>query len=110
SPFGLGQSLVNIPFYLAGVAGREMLGIRVGKPDTVPKAAVALGQTFVAAVVVWLTFRLALAVTGHVAAACGAALALAFGSVLWPYAGFGFNQPLACATLLASVTEAYVGV
>jgi hypothetical protein len=110
SPFGIGQSMYNIPFYLAGRALGDVSPVQIGKRNTLSKAAVALGQTLVAALVVWLTFRFAVAVTGNVAAATMAALTLAFASVLWPYAKFGFNQPLACATLLAAVTDAYVGV
>jgi hypothetical protein len=110
SPFGIGQSLFNIPFYAAGALARDVTGVRIGKPDTVPKAFVALGQAFVAAALVWLTFRLALAITGDVMSSALGALTLAFGSVLWPYARFGFNQPLACATLVAAVREAYLGV
>lgn len=110
SPFGIGQSLYNIPFYLAGRAAIAATGLRAGRSDSVLKAAVAMGQTLVAAAIVWQTFRLALVVTGDVISATLAALTLAFASVLWPYARFGFNQPLACATLLAAVSHAYFSV
>lgn len=106
SPFGIGQSIYNIPFYLVGQAAVRLGGLRLGKPDSVPKAAVALGQVLVAAAIVWQTYRLSWLVTGDVGAASGAALVLAFGSLLWPYSKFGFNQPLACATLLLAVTSA----
>jgi hypothetical protein len=110
SPFGIAQSLYNIPFYLAAKLFAASTGFRIGKADSVPKAFVALGQTVIGAVIVWQTFRLSVLVTGNVLAATLAALTLAFGSILWPYARFGFNQPLACATLLESVIAALNGI
>lgn len=110
SPFGIGQSLYNVPFYLAGRATTALTGLRAGRSDSLVKAAVAMGQTLVAATIVWQTFALAVMVTGRVSSSAMAALTLAFASVLWPYARFGFNQPLACATLLAAIGYAYCGV
>src|SRR5262245_19044621 len=105
SPFGIVQSIFNVPFYVAGRAA-VAVGLRVGKPDTIPKAAVAMSQTLVAAMVAVGTFRLALLVTGDAAAAGWAALTLAFGSLLSPYARFGFNQPLACLALVMAANGA----
>jgi hypothetical protein len=102
APFGLGQSLYNVPFYLAARALVTVTGIRLGKPDTVPKAIVALGTTVVVAGIVVELFRLSITLTGSLSASLGAALAMAFGSVLWPYARFGFNQPLAALALLCA--------
>lgn len=110
SPFGIGQSLYNAPFYLAGRAALATTDLRAGRSDSLLKAAVAMGQTLVAAAIVWQTFRLAVVITGDLVSATLAALTLAFASVLWPYARFGFNQPLACATLLAAVSHAYFSV
>ena len=108
APFGIGQSLYNIPFYLAGAAVTSA-GLRVGKPDSVSKAAVALGATLLVAAIVWQFFYFALAVTGHAVAAALASVTLGLGSVLWPYSGFGFNQPLACFALLAAAYHALLG-
>ena len=47
SPFGVAQSLYNIPFYLAAKLFVGLTGVRIGKPDSVPKAFVALGQTLI---------------------------------------------------------------
>ena len=110
SPFGIAQSIYNIPFYLAAKLLVGATGFRVGKSDSVPKAFVALGQTLLGAAIVWQTFHLSVLITGNVLASALASLTLAFGSILWPYARFGFNQPLACATLLASVIAALRGI
>jgi len=110
SPFGLGQSIYNVPFYLAAKFALRAPGMHLGKPDTLPKAFVALGQTLISSAIVFEIFRLSLLVTGDVAASALAAVTLAFGSVLWPYSKFGFNQPLACLTLLSAVRCAFVGV
>ncbi len=103
SPFGIGQSLYNIPFYLSARAIDRVTGIRIGKSDSLDKAIVALGETVLGAAIVWQFFHLALALTGDLLASMVAALTLAFATVLWPYARFGFNQPLACFTLLSAV-------
>ena len=109
SPFGIGQSLYNIPFYLSARLVEAATNIRLGKTDTLEKAFVALGQTLIGAAIVWQAFHLALALTGDLAASALAALLLAFASILWPYARFGFNQPLACWALLGAVHHALAG-
>jgi hypothetical protein len=109
SPFGIAQSIYNIPFYLAGTAFLEATGITAGKPDSVPKATVALGGTILVAAVIWQIFMLGVALTDDSRASAMAATAAAFGSVLWPYARLGFNQPLAAAALGASVLTALGG-
>jgi hypothetical protein len=109
SPFGIGQSLYNVPFYLGAKLLTQATGLRVGKSDTLPKAIVALGQTVVAAAIVRETFLLAAGVAGDLASALLAAVTLAFASALWPYSGFGFNQPLTCLTLVAAARQAFAG-
>jgi hypothetical protein len=110
SPFGIGQSLVNLPFYLAAKVFVGATGIRIGKSDSLLKAAVALGQTVVVAAIVQQFFFFAVEAVGDIGAAGLAALTLGVGSLLWPYARFGFNQPLACLTLLAASRCALVGM
>jgi hypothetical protein len=110
SPFGIGQSLCNIPFYVSAKALAALTGLRIGKSDSLDKAFVALGQTVVGAAIVWQVFRVGVALTGDLISSAFAALTLAFGSILWPYAGFGFNQPLACLTLLCATRNAFLGV
>ncbi|MGE5357696.1 MAG: hypothetical protein ACM3NQ_01675 [Bacteroidales bacterium] len=107
SPFGIAQSIYNIPFYLAGRTAQRALGVRFGKSDTVTKAAVAMGGTPVAAACVALTFLLALEVSGQAVVALTAALLLGFGTVFWPYAKFGFNAPLATCFMLLSALGAW---
>lgn len=109
SPFGLAQSIYNIPFYLAGKAATSVMPVRIGKPDSLLKATVALGQTLLVAVLVWQIFTIAMLVASP-RAALTAALTCAFASLLWPYSSFGFNQPLAAVTLLAAVGSAIRGV
>jgi hypothetical protein len=110
SPFGIVQSLYNVPFDLAGRAVVAATGLHAGKSTTIRKAAVALGQTLVVAAIIWQIFRLSLFVTGDLTAATLASVTMAFGSLLWPYARFGFNQPLATLTLLAAVIDALTAV
>jgi hypothetical protein len=102
SPFGIAQSIYNIPFYLAGRTAERVLGIHVGGPDTLPKAAVAVGGAVAAALAVWVTYLLATALHGSPAAGVLAAGLLASATLFWPYSKFGFNQPLAALFLAAT--------
>src|SRR5438552_2022903 len=108
APFGIGQSIYNVPFFVTAKLMTTVTHLRVGKSDSIAKGVTALGQTFLAAAIVWQTYRLALAVTTEIGPAAWAALTLAFGSLLWPYARFGFNQPLACFTLLSATRHAFL--
>lgn len=110
APFGIGQSIANVPFYLAGRALGRRLGQASTGSDTIPKAVVALGNVLIGAVVVWLAVLFAYRLSGDLAGASFAALALGFGTLLWPYATFGFNAPLTTACLLAGVYATWIGV
>jgi hypothetical protein len=109
SPFGIGQSLFNLPFYVAAKAFVGVTGVRIGKPDSLAKAFVALGETVLVAAIVQQFFYFAVEAIGDVGAAAFAALTMGLASVLWPYARFGFNQPLACLTLLVASRAAFTG-
>jgi hypothetical protein len=110
SQFGIGQSIYNVPFYLAGARLEAAAGHHIGRPDTVTKAAVAAGSAVAAALSVWIGLLFAYALTGSLSGAIYAAAALAFGTLLWPYAKFGFNQPLATFCLLAATYAVWRGV
>ena len=69
APFGIGQSIYNVPWYLAAKAITAVTHLHVGKPDTMAKAIVALAQTLLGAAVIWQLFRFASAVTGNASAA-----------------------------------------
>lgn len=101
APYGIGQALYSIPFYLIGRAIESRAGISAGKPEAVRKAVVVLGSAVAAAMAVWVAFLFAAALTGEARAAAKTALALGFATLLWPYAKFGFNAPLATLCLLA---------
>jgi hypothetical protein len=99
SPFGIAQSIYNIPFYLAGRGVQSWARVRVGGPDTVAKAAVAIGGGVAAALAVWATFLLIVALGRTASDACLGAGLLGAGTLFWPYSKFGFNQPLAALFL-----------
>lgn len=102
SQYGLGQSLYNIPFYLAGTAAQRLVGRQIGKPDTIPKAVVALGNTVAAALVVSVVWLFALRLSGAARASMWAAASVAIASPLWPYSKFGFATPLTALVLLVA--------
>jgi hypothetical protein len=103
TPFGIGQAVYDIPVILAARAFVAVTGLHVGAADTVPKAAVALATTVPAAVAVAVGFLLAWRLSDDVGASVGVALVLAFGTLIWPYARFGFNAALTTAALTGGV-------
>jgi len=103
SPFGILQALWNIPFYLAGRVGYSALPAHTINEELATKAAVALGNSVTAALVVWLVWRLAGLTTSNARVALAAALAAGFGTSLWPYSKFGFNVPLSALLVTAVV-------
>ncbi|PYR72516.1 MAG: hypothetical protein DMF86_23325 [Acidobacteria bacterium] len=110
SQFGIGQSIYNIPFYLAGRAAAGLAGRQIGKPDTLPKAAVALGSAVAAAAAVALIWLIAWRLTGDARGARLAAASAAIGSPLWPYSKFGFSTALTAAILAAAAYGCWTAI
>jgi len=108
SPFGVAQSVWNIPFYLVGRALANHVGAGIG-PDVIPKATVALGTVPAVALLAWVSFQLLLALGATPSRAVGTVLLLIFATPIWPYSGFGFNQPLMALFLWAAVLGAIAG-
>ena len=103
SPFGIAQSVWNIPFYLAGRTVAARLGSRIGGPDTIAKAAVALATVPAVALLGLACFTLLLELGAAPDRAAATIVLLVLATPLWPYSGFGFNQPLAAMFLWCSV-------
>ena len=103
SPYGLAHPLYSVPFYLAGRFAEVQLGFGVGRSEAVRKAAFVMGSAVAAALTVWITFLFAFRLSGHGRASVTVAFALAFGTLLWPYAKYGFNAPLATLTVAGGV-------
>src|SRR5262245_14697518 len=103
SPFGIGQSVYNLPFFVFGRAARAAGFARSIPEDALMKAIVALGGTVAAAAAVGLSFLLAWRLTGDAPASVKAAAFVAFGTLLWPYSKFGFNAPLAALGVTGAV-------
>jgi hypothetical protein len=102
SPFGIAQSVWNIPFYLAG----RVVASRVARPQTaasIPKAVVTLGTIPAVALLAWALYSLVVALGGLPTAAARVAILSVFATPLWPYSGFGFNQPLAALLLWTAI-------
>jgi len=109
SPFGIGQSLYDIPFYLVGRVAERQLGARAPGDDLIVKAVVDTGNLFAAAAAVALTFVLAASMTGNLPGASATTWLCAFATPLWIYAKFGYPQPLATALLLATTLFTWQG-
>ncbi|MEZ5319404.1 MAG: hypothetical protein R2752_18530 [Vicinamibacterales bacterium] len=106
---GLGYSLYTIPFFLAGRAMEARFPHTPGPPDTITKATVAMSSTVAAATAVAIVFAFAFALSRDGRAALLSAATAAAGSLLWPYATFGFNATLAAALLTASAWTLWLG-
>ena len=106
---GIAHAVYSIPFYLVGRLAERVVGTRLNQPDMIPKAAVALGSIVAAAGCVALTFLFAWRLTQSWLASLFGALALGFGTLLWPYSKFGFNAPLAAFCLVSATYAAWVG-
>ena len=103
TPFGIGQSLFDVPFLVAGRAASRATGLTLGDPDTIPKAFVAASSTIPAAIAVLFGLLLSWRLSSDARSSVLAALVLAFGTMLWPYAKFGFNAALTTGALTAGV-------
>jgi hypothetical protein len=108
--FGIGQSIFNIPLYLAGLMVHRFGGLHIGRSDSLEKAAVSLGSTVCAAGIVWVVYLFAWRLSGNAAGARRTALALALGTLIWPYSKFGFNVALTGLCLTAGIYCVWVGV
>ena len=106
SPFGIAQSIWNIPFYLAGRAMSSRVALSKGRADTIAKATVALATVPAVALLAWVCFSILLRLGADPTRALVTGILLVVATPLWPYSGFGFNQPLAALFLWASVLGA----
>ena len=106
SPFGIAQSVVNVPFYLAAVA-IERLGVRIGPSDSLRKAAIAMGNTLVMATTIWVVYLFGWMLADSVRAGLATALLAGLATPLWPYSKFGFNAPLSALFVTAAVFSAW---
>jgi hypothetical protein len=103
TPFGVGQSVFDVPFVLAGRAITSMTGTALGDQNTIPKALVAASSTIPAAVAVGFGLLISWRLSSSARSSVLAALVLAFGTFLWPYAKFGFNAALTTGAMTAGV-------
>ena len=107
SPFGIAQSVYNIPFYVAGVGAARLVPRAA---PVIPKAAVALGNVVPMAACCWVVYLFAWRLTESATAAASTALAVALATPAWSYAKFGFNAPLSALFLTLAMYLAWRGV
>jgi hypothetical protein len=103
TPFGIGQSLYDIPFLLAGRAAGRITGVSTVDADFFPKAFVAGASTLPAAVAGLFGCLLAWRLSGDLRASALGGFAISFGTLLWPYSKFGFNAALTAGGLTAGL-------
>ena len=109
APYGIGHAIYSIPFYAAARVAEKASGLALGKPEVLPKAGFVVGSAFAAALAVWVAFLFAWRISNDVGAAAQTAVAVGFGTLLWTYAKFGFNAPLATLCVLFGTYGVWVG-
>jgi len=109
APYGIGHAVYSIPFYALARLAERWTGLGVGKPEALPKAGFVIGSAVAAALTVWVAFLFAWRLSGSIPAAVETALAIGFGTFLWPYAKFGFSAPLATLCVLVGTYGAWAG-
>jgi hypothetical protein len=95
------QAVAAAPFYLAG----QVLATLPGIPDRARGLVRALATTWSSAVLSAATIAVFFLTSWRLAGprpAAAAAAALAFGTLLWPYAGYFFSEPLAACLLIGA--------
>ena len=110
APYGIGHAVYSVPFYLAGRWAERVAGGRIGRSESLRKAALTAGSMVAAAGCAWLMAWFAWALVGRTGPSVMTALAVACATVLWPYAKFGFNAPLATLCVLVAVYGAWAGM
>ncbi|HET7771796.1 MAG TPA: hypothetical protein VFN74_23685 [Chloroflexota bacterium] len=95
--YGLGQSLVQAPFYVVGHVAGRLVG---ATDDRASRFAVASANAFVTTALVALVWLLARTLGAGAGAATAVALTLGLGTLLWPYARSDFSEPLQTLLLL----------
>jgi hypothetical protein len=103
TPFGIGQSLYDIPFLLAARAMTRAAGGGRDDEEVLAKALVAGANTIPMAIAVAFSFLLAWRLSGHATASALASVVVAIGTLVWPYAKFGANAALTTGALAAGV-------
>lgn len=109
APYGIGHAVYSVPFYAVARAAERVTGVGLGKPEVLPKAGFVVGSAFAAALTVWVAFLFAWRIAGDRAGATWTAVAIGFGTLLWPYAKFGFNAPLGTLCVMWGTYGAWVG-
>jgi hypothetical protein len=107
SPFGIAQSVFNLPFFLAARGLERAASVTIGRSDSLEKAAVALGNAFAMAACLSMLYLFAWRASRSIHAAAAVTLVAAFATPLWPYSKFGFNAPLGALSLTGAAYAAW---
>jgi hypothetical protein len=102
-PFGIGQSLYDVPFVVLARLAARTLGGPAARQEPLVKAWVALASTGSASLCAVAVAGLAWRFGRDRRAALVAGWLAAFATPLWPYSKFGFSAPLVGAALAAGV-------
>jgi hypothetical protein len=97
--YGLGQSIAQAPFVVAGKFAGNLFGATDDRPE---RFLTGMTNSAVSAALVALFWLLCRRLGAGTRAATGASLVLAFSTVIWPYARADFSEPAQALTLLAT--------
>jgi hypothetical protein len=105
SKYGLGGSLVGLPFYLVGAAAARLLA--ADRFELLTRAALSLVNPLATAATLVLLAGLARRLGAGARAAVGLALLYGFTSFAWVYARTTFVEPLVALALTAAFAAAF---
>jgi hypothetical protein len=109
APYPPGQAIASVPFYLLGEGIASLPGVPAGARWAALRAGVGFGSALFAAAAVALFFFVSWHLAESIGPALAAAAALAISTLLLPYAGYLFSEPLAIAVSMAAAAVLLTG-
>lgn len=103
SKYGLGQTAVQAPFFVAGRVLGRLAGATDDRPERFAVGTVNSTVTVVLAALFWLTLR---ALGTRRGPATAATLIFGLATLAWPYARSDFSEPLQAASVLLALYAA----
>jgi len=105
SQFGLGHSLYNMPFYLAGHLLCRFTPAFMSQYRRVTMFTTLLGQPFITSLTAVLIFIFCLKLGYQKNTSFLLTFSYGLGTMAWPYAKFDFTEPLLCFLILGALVS-----
>jgi len=109
SKYGIGQSILAIPFYIAGQFWENTLSTdsHAGIEGWTSRIWVSMVNPFILAITGWLLFRFAVELGFSAGTSRFVSVGAIFSTMMWPYAKTHYPQPAVALLVLLAVYSAY---